>query len=77
MLVDFDKTFHSISFEFIMATLDLFNFGENFKLWIQIILGIEGGTNFRTVTIINGNISKPLIIQQGFHGGNLIWDICS
>ena len=65
MLVDFEKEFDSVSFEFIMATLDLFEFGEIFKTLISIILGMEPGKNFNAVTVINWNISKPLEIQRG------------
>ena len=40
MLVDFEKAFDSISFEFIMTTLYLFEFVGNFKTCISIILGM-------------------------------------
>ena len=53
-----------------MTTLDLFHFGENFKQWIKIILGVEQGTNINAVTVSNGNIPKPLNIQQGCHQGD-------
>ena len=49
----------------VTRSLDLFEFGENFKQWIKIILGAEENTNFSAVTVINGNISKPLCVQQG------------
>ena len=72
LLVDFEKAFDSISFEYIMATLELFNFGENFKTWIRILLGIEERKSFSTVTVINGNILKPLNIQRGCRQGDPI-----
>ena len=31
LLVDFEKAFDSVSFEFILATLDIFEFGDVFK----------------------------------------------
>ena len=31
LLVDFEKAFDSVSFEFILTSLDIFGFGENFK----------------------------------------------
>ena len=66
LLLVFEKAFDSISFEFIMTTMDLFDFGENFKEWIRILLGTEVGTNFNVVTVVNGNISKPISIRNGY-----------
>ena len=62
-LCDFEKVFNSVSFEFIMTTLDIFNFGEHFKCWITILLGMEEGKNVNAVTVINGNISTPFKIH--------------
>ena len=64
MLIDFEKAFDSVSFEFIMNTLDLFDFWGNFKTWISIILGMEPGNNFNAVTVINGDISKPFVGKE-------------
>ena len=72
LLIDFEKTFDSVSFDFILATLDIFDFGENFKTWITIILGMEEGKKFNAVTIMNGNISTPFEIQQGCRQGDPI-----
>ena len=72
MLIDFEKAFDSVSFEFILATLDIFDFGENFKTWITIILGMEEGKKFNAVTIINVNISSPFEIQRGCRQGDPI-----
>ena len=58
--------------ELILTTLDIFKFGENFKTWITIILGMEEGKNFNVVTVINGNISTPFKIQRGCHQGDPI-----
>ena len=63
-LVDFEKAFDSVSFEFVLTTLDLFDFGENFKEKIKILLGTEVGTDFSAVTVVNGNVSKPISIQR-------------
>ena len=63
LLVDFEKPFDSVSFEFILTTLDIFNFGENFKTWITILPGMEEGIFFSAVTVTNGNISTPFKIQ--------------
>ena len=63
LLVDFEKAFDSVSFEFILTTMDIFNFGENFKSWITILLRMEKGKHLNAVTVINGNISTPFKIQ--------------
>ena len=56
-MIDFEKVFDSVSFDFKMTTLDIFNFGDTFKDWIRIILGMNKDANFKAVTIVNGNIS--------------------
>ena len=63
MLIDFEKVFNRVIFDFIMTTLDLFEFWENFKTRISIILGIEPWKNFNAVTVINGNISKEAELE--------------
>ena len=72
LLVDFEKAFDSVSFQFILTSLDIFGFGENFKAWITILLGMEEGKNFSAVTVTNGNISTPFPIQRGCRQGDLI-----
>ena len=72
LLCDFGKAFDSVNFEFILTTLDIFNFGRNFKCWITILLGMEEGKHFNAVTVINGNLSTPFKIQWGCRQGDLI-----
>ena len=43
----------------------MFGFGEYFVNWIRIILGCEVGTNFKAVTVVNGNISMPFDVRRG------------
>ena len=40
ILVDFMKAFDPVSLTFLITTLDIFNFGENFTQWIKILLGM-------------------------------------
>ena len=35
LLIDFEKAFDSISWQFLQKTLDLFNFGQSIKTWIK------------------------------------------
>ena len=63
-MIDFKKAFDSVNFNFIMTNIDIFNFGEKFKDWIWILLGMNDDANFQAVTIVNGNISKRLNITR-------------
>ena len=53
LMIDFEKAFESVNFEFIVTTLEIFGFGEDFIKWIIIILAIKKGTNFHAVTVVN------------------------
>ena len=72
LLVDFEKTFDSVSFDFIMMTLDIFDFGENFKEGIRILLGTNQNANFKAVTVVNGNISRRINVAQACRQGDPI-----
>ena len=65
LMIDFEKAFDSVDFWFLIATLEMFGFGEYFVNWIKIILGCEIGTNFRAVMVVNGNISTPFDVKRG------------
>ena len=65
LMIDFEKAFDSVDFWFLIATLEMFGFGEHFVNWIKIILGCETGTNFKAVTVVNGNISTPFDVKRG------------
>ena len=41
VLIGFEKAFDSVSFEFFQKILKIFGFGENFRIWINIIGGIQ------------------------------------
>ena len=51
LLIYFEKAFDSVSFNFILSTLDIFDFGETFKEWIKIIFGMGMGKNFKAVML--------------------------
>ena len=72
LLIDFEKAFDSVDFGFLVATLEMFGFGEYFVNWIKIILGCNIGTNFKGVTVVNGNISTPFNISRGCRQGDPI-----
>ena len=50
----------------------MLGFEEYFVNWIKIILGCEIGTNFRAVTVVNGNISTPFDVKRGCRQGDPI-----
>ena len=58
-------TYIPIDFQFLIATLEMFGFGEYFVNWIKIILGCNEGTNFWAVTVVNGNISSSFEVKRG------------
>ena len=64
LMIDFEKAFDSVDFRFLIATFEMFGFGEYFVNWIKIILGCEVGTNFRALTVVNGNISTPFDVKR-------------
>ena len=66
LLIDFEKAFDSVSFKFIMTTLNNLNFGENFKQWIKIILGMDDNSGFQAVTVVNGNILRRINVDRGY-----------
>ena len=72
LMIDFEKAFDSVDFRFLVASLELFGFGEHFVTWVKIILGCEEGTQFNAVTVVNGNISRPFEIKRGCRQGDPI-----
>ena len=72
LMIDFEKAFDSVDFRFLVASLELFGFGEHFITWIKIILGCKEGTQFNAVTVVNGNISRPFEIKRGCRQGDPI-----
>ena len=72
IIIDFEKALYSVDFWFLVTTLELFGFGEYFVTWVKIILGCNEGTNFKAVTVVNGNISKPFDMKKGCREGDPI-----
>ena len=52
LLIDFKRAFDSISFDFILKTLEIFNFSDRIKRWVEILL-----RNFSACINHAGNIS--------------------
>ena len=67
MLIDFEKAYDSISFNFINKCLNFFNFGPELIKWIEILLH-----NFNASINHCGNISKTFTIGRGCRQGDPI-----
>jgi hypothetical protein len=67
MLIDFEKAFDTVSWDFLYETLDLFGFGDSFKTWIKIF-----NTNIEAFVIQNGFLSQTVKIQRGIRQGDPI-----
>ena len=67
LLVDFQKAFDSLSWDFIDEVLDNFNFGPNLKKWINMF---QENSNSRI--ILNGYLSEPFLLERGCRQGDPI-----
>ena len=67
MCIDFEKAFDSLSWNFLNKTLDLFNFGNNFKKWVNIL-----NTEIRANVIQCGAFSEPFPILRRCRQGDPI-----
>ena len=65
LLIDFEKCFDSISFKFIMKCLDFFNFGEDIKQWVELLIG-----DFYSCINHAGNISQRFRLERGVKQGD-------
>ena len=55
MLIDFEKAFDCVSWGFLYAVLNLFNFGINFVRWITVF-----NTNIKAYVIQSSFLSDPI-----------------
>ena len=67
LLVDFEKAFDSLSWEFIHKILTEFNFGPNFIKWISMFQ-----KNSKSRIILNGHLSSPFQLHRGCRQGDPI-----
>ena len=73
ILVDFEKAFDSVSFSFIQKTLEIFGFGQNFRKWINILLGkSETRKKIVGVSVVNGYPTEQFKILRGCRQGDPI-----
>ena len=67
LLIDFSKAFDSISYNYILSTLRIYGFCNYIISWIELLL-----RNFRSVTVLNGNIGKEIELGRGCRQGDPI-----
>lgn len=65
LLIDFEKAFDSVSWEFLFKVLDYFNFGDSFKKWVKIFY-----TNIQSCVIVNGHLSEWFYLYRGCRQGD-------
>ena len=65
LLIDFEKTFDSVSWDFLFKTLDFFNFGNDSKKWVKIFY-----KNSQSCVIVSGHLSDWLYLHRGCRQGD-------
>jgi hypothetical protein len=60
LLIDFEKAFDSISWEFLLSVLKFFNLGESFINWVKVFYN-----NISSAVIQGGNLSEFFQIGRG------------
>ena len=65
LLIDFEKAFDSVSWDFLFKTLDFFNFGNDFKKWVKIFY-----KNSQSCVIVNGHLSDWFYLHRGCRQGD-------
>ena len=64
LFIDFEKTFDSLEWDFLLKTLNTFQFGHEFKSWVKILY-----TNITSCTINNGYASNWFELHRGVRQG--------
>ena len=60
LFIDLEKAFDSLEWDFLLKTLDTFQFGREFKSWVKILY-----TNITSCTINNGYASNWFELHRG------------
>ena len=65
LLIDFEKAFDSVSWEFMFKVLDFYNFGDSFKRYVNVFY-----KNIQSCVLVNGSLSEWFYIQRGCRQGD-------
>ena len=63
LLIDFEKAFDSISWDFLLSVLKLFNFGKSIINWVKVFY--NNISSALTAVIQGGNLSEFFQIGRG------------
>ena len=64
VLIDFEKAFDTIEWDFLFKTMKSYNFGNTFINWIKLLY-----SNITACTINNGYLSRNLTLERGIRQG--------
>ena len=67
MLIDFEKAFDSISWDFLYKVLTQFSFGADFIRWIKVL-----NSNIKATVLQAGFLSEFINIKRGYKQGDPI-----
>lgn len=65
LLIDFEKAFDSVSWDFLFKVIEYFNFGNSFMKWIKVFY-----KNIESYVIVNGHMSDWFLLQRGCRQGD-------
>ena len=63
-MIDFEKAFHTVEWNFLFKSLQAYNFGENFIKWVKLLY-----SNITSSTINNGFLSPTFKLSRGIRQG--------
>ena len=64
LFVDFEKAFDSLEWNFILKSLEAFNFGDNFKIWVSVLYN-----NVQSSVMNGGHMTNYFEISRGVRQG--------
>ena len=65
LLIDFEKAFDSLSWNYLFKTLDFLNFGDSFKRWVSVFYN-----DIKSSVITNGFLTDFFKVERGCRQGD-------
>ena len=65
LLINFEKAFDSVSWDFLFNVLNFFNFGDSFIKWVKLLYN-----KCQSCVIVNGHLSEWFYLQRGCRQGD-------
>ena len=65
VLVDFEKAFDSVAWDFLFDVLNYFKFGVSFQKWVKMFYN-----NIQSCVIVNGHLSEWFNLERGCRQGD-------